>query len=309
MTKELLFVLLACITSLANAQIPSQYRAPETFTAPEILPPIGESFPKILTTYYVNDRVGGYDVLENDIARIRVPMDFKSSVFIGFESDLLNSMVREALVAKGLRVTSVREDADIAVWGQAIYRVHLHPFLRRQLPFNSNFDKYKKSVSIVDAESKKQGVGDAVVSVGGALPIAAFNPGEFIGRLLSATLDLSGATSAIERSMSWDQKQRQEHWITFGDCYDSVSRATKCPPGGGRNLSFSSKVRFQYVDFKTFVQTKGQEPRRFNLISRLIDERTAVQDNMSELLTLAIEELVAGFPTKTGVQSSTETVK
>jgi hypothetical protein len=291
-------LLFACVS--AQAQMKAQYFSPESFSAPERLGPVGGKIPAQKNVFYVRESAFGFEPLDAGKTRLKVPATFAGSVYVKFDSELVTQAINAALTAKGVKLAERSDDADVSVFGQGIYRVHLMPFLQRQLRLDTKFDQFKKTVSIADAETKKIGAGDALVSVGSSAVNAAVNPAEFLGRLIESTMDLTGATSAMERATGWSDRQRGEQSITFGDCYDNSSRMATCPAGAARNNAYTFRTRFQYVDFKTSVSGKAIESQKFNLIARSIDGRTETKDDMNELMSMAISELVAGFPTVGG---------
>lgn len=293
---------LAVLTLLAGgaaayAQWGSQHYAGESFTAPDKLFAVGEKITPIKSVYYVRSGGFGYEYLTPEQARIKVPVGFVGPVFVGYESKLLNDAIKAALVQRGVRIAETREEAALAIFGDGNYVVTLRPYLMRRLALNKVFDEQSgKGVSIVDAESHKTSKGEAVLSLSTSAIGAVTKPAEFIGRLLTATMDLSGATSRMEKAVGWNEKQRQEQSFTLGDCYDNTTRDGSCEPGTKRNMAFSMRTRFQYVDLRTFVTINGERQKPFNIIARIIDDRTETRDDLPELLTSVVAELLAGFP-------------
>ena len=303
-------VAFAAGTSGVHAQWAAQHYAGESFNAPDRLAPMGQKITPIKSIYYVRSGGFGYDYLTPDQARIKVPANFAGPVFVNYESKLLNDAIKAALAQRGVRVTESREEAVLGIGGDGSYVVTLRPYLMRRLALNKAFDEQSgKGVSIADAESHKTSKGEAVLSLSTSAIGAVANPAEFIGRLLTATMDLSGATSRMEKAAGWNDKQRQEQSFTMGDCYDNATRVGSCEPGTKRNMAYSMRTRFQYVDLRTFVTINGERQKPFNIIARIIDDRTETKDDLPELLTSVVAELLAGFPSAPPVVAPAETAK
>lgn len=283
----------------AHAQLKAQYYSADNLVAPDKLGAPGEKIEPIKTVFYVRESFTGFEALDSEKAKIKVAPNFNGSVYVKFESDLVNQTINAALMAKGVKIANSFEEADLRITGQGLYRVLLRPYLQRQIRFNATFDQYKKSASIVDAESKKIGAGDALLRGSTTAISKGIGSAAFLGWLIESTMDLTGATSAMERAAGWNEKQRGEQSITFGDCYDSTTRLATCAPGTPRNHAYMQRVRIQYVDFHTSVSGKNIEESKFNLVARIIDGRAETKDDMNELLSSAIQELTSGFPTLT----------
>lgn len=293
-------VVLAIFGTNAHAQWNERHMAAESFTAPKDLQPLGKKIEPFKNVYYVRTGGFGFDYLPPEQSRIKVPANFAGTVYVNYESALLTDAIKATLSARGVRLTDSRKDADIAISGDGYYLVTLPPHLRRRLALDKTFDELNgKGVSILDADSVKSRTnrGEAALSVASSAVGAALNPAEFIGRLVSATMDMSGASSRIEKAAGWDEKKRKEQSFTFGDCYDNDTRQGSCEPGQKRNVTYSYRARFQFVDLRTSVTINGEQQKPFHIISRAIDDRTETKDDMPELLTALIAELLAGFPT------------
>jgi hypothetical protein len=294
---------LVILTSLvmplfASAQIRGEYLDPLTFDAPDVLPPVGTLEPMRGVFYLKKGGLGG-TILKRDETLISIPEGFKGKVYVRYESELFTKVIQGALQKRGIEITDQREGADVAIWGQAQYRVHLHPLVQRLRPLNASFDKDQQPISVADGGARKKGLGDALVAVGGTAPGALVRPGEFISALVGSLFDLTGASSSMEKANNWTDKQREENFHTFlQDCYDKATRKSSCEPGMMRNKSYAYKTRMQFVELETFVKVGGQEPRKFNLVARQIDDRKATEDNLNLLVSMAVEELLSGFTSR-----------
>ncbi len=289
---------LVCLLSLspfvARAGLLSEYIGPETgLAAPDQLPAVGQKFEPMKSVHYFK-REGmfniGFPIGEQ--AHVQVPKNFNGAVFLDFKSKLIGNAVREALVSKGVSIAASEETADLVLGGSGIYRVHLLNTLVRQIDLNASFDTNTKSASIVDAGVAGKGLGNSAMSI-----TAASTPGALLASLFEATMDLSGATAAMDRKFKWAEEARKEVFSTFGDCYDKSSRAATCSSPANRNLSFIQKVRLQYVDFTVAVKERGKDYRLINLVARKIDARNETESDIAELLSIAIQEMIAEFPT------------
>lgn len=279
---------------LANAGLLSEYTAPETnLVAPDKLTPAGQSFEPLKSIHYFK-RQGMFNTSfpSGAEAHVQVPKGFNGSVFVEFKSKLIGNAVREALTSKGVKIAATEDAADLVLGGSGIYRVHLLPKLVRQIDLNADFDANKKSASILDAGITGKGLGNSAMSVA-----AASGPGPLLASLFEATMDLSGATAAMDKKFKWAEEARLEQFFTFGDCYDKTTRTATCPVGGGRNLAYIHKIRIQYVDFTVALKERGKDSRLINLVARKIDARHETESDIAELLSMAIQEMIAEFPT------------
>ena len=304
------FIALVAATTGAYAQWDGRHFIEGSFTAPKDLLPIGQKISPLKNVYYVRRGGFGSEYLTPDQSRIKVPENFTGTVFVNYESRLLTESIKAALTARGIRLVDSHKDASIAITGDGYYLVTLPPHLMRRLPLNKTFDEQNgKGVSIVDAESHKTSRGEAALSLSTSAVGATLNPAEFIGRLVTATMDLSGATSRMEKAFGWNERQRKEQSFTFGDCYDNDTRLGSCEPGQKRNMTYTHRARFQVVDLRTFVTISGEQQKTFNIIARIIDDRTETKDDLPELLTSVVAELLAGFPSAPPVVAPAETAK
>lgn len=264
----------------AQAQVRGEYLDALTLQAPDVLPPIGTTEPTRSTFYLKKSALGG-SIMKREEALFEGLEDFKGRVYVRYESENFTKVIQEALQKKGIEITDQRDKADVAIWGRSQYRLHVHPYLQRITVLNTNFDKNQKPTGVVGRPHE----------VIGALTFG--SPKELVGALVRSLFYIPSSPS------EWTEKQRREDFDTlWGDCYNKQTRASSCPPGFKRNNSYAYKTRMQFFELESFVKVGSQEPRKFNLVARQIDDRMATDDGMNELMIMAIEELIAGFPMK-----------
>ena len=285
--------LLSLSPLVASAGLLSEYIGPETgLVAPDQLPAVGQTFEPIKSVHYFK-REGMFSISfpVGAEARVQIPKNFSGSVFVDFKSKLIGNAIREALTSRGVTIAPNEESADLVLGGTGIYRVHLLNTLVRQIDLNASFDTNKKSESILDAGINGKGLGNSAMSVA-----AASGSGALLASLFEATMDLSGATAAMDKKFKWAEEARKEVFITFGDCYDKSTRTATCSNAATRNLSYIQKVRLQYIDFTVAVKERGKDYRLINLVARKIDARHETESDLAELLSTAIQEMIAAFP-------------
>ena len=292
--KSLALIGLLILSPLAaKAGLLSEYIGPETgLVAPDLLPAVGQKFEPMKSIHYFK-REGMFNIgfPVGAEARVQVPKNFSGSVFVDFKSKLIGNAVREALISKGVTIAASEEAADLVLGGTGIYRVHLLNTLVRQIELNASFDTNKKSDSILEAGIAGKGLGNSAMSIA-----AASGLGPLLASLFEATMDLSGATAAMDKKYKWAEEARKEVFFTFGDCYEKSTRTATCSSPATRNSSYVHKVRLQYVDFTVAMKERGKDSRLINLVARKIDARSETDSDLAELLSMAIQEMVAQFP-------------
>lgn len=283
--------------SVAQAQWQGYHFAAGSFTAPKDLHPVGQKIEPVKHTYYVRDGLINYEVLTPEGGRIKIPEGFIGKVFVEYEGKILSETIKSALRSRGVQVTDERNEARIALRGRGGYIVTLPPHHMRRLPLDQTFDERNgEGVTIVGAQSAKTSRGEALLNLSTSAATFSLNPAEFVGNLITAAMDMSGASSRIERALGVPERQRKEQSITFGDCYDNETRKGSCEPGQARNLAYTLRTRLQVVDLRTSVVIDGVQYKPVNIVARIIDDRTETKDDFPELLTAAITELLAPFP-------------
>lgn len=239
----------------------------------------------------------GVDVLAAEQARLKFPEGkADTSVWVDFKSAVITQAINEQLKIRGVTLAPSKDVAGLILRGDISYYSANHPYSGRRLVLDQRLDN--ASLFGGNAADSSRTVARSVWDLAPAYKFRGTDPVTFGVGVFSALFDATGLTSALAKARNDEAKMKTDFWYA-ADCYSKETRkATSCISEGQRLQSYRAKIRIQTIDLKAYLGAPGasnNESQAVHLITRQLDDRSATDISLPELLANSVNELVSGL--------------
>ncbi len=265
----------------------------------EELPAVGQPY-ELLDVFHLARGYGIPQKADAAKARLAPPDGHKDKpIIVDFGSRSLNTVISGLLVNAGYTVVEDPAAAALVFRGQAQYFTQAIPFSSKRFVLDQRID-----VARLDdmrdnlVEGGQQPVVASAFKIGLASAMDVRDPITLSANLLYMVMQHTGLAERLAKNSIDAPETLKDSWLHL-DCYDkSTRKAGWCISDGQKLESYLRKVRVEAVVIQGSLNPPGAsnlDSMATQVVVRRIGSRSDPEIHLQQLLSAAVNELVAGF--------------